>query len=77
MSGERGGQDIGLSLPIHLLALSPFKKQLTEKRKDGRLCLLLAGKQNFQSVTMICRKPHVTSSICLLATVFQIPEGTL
>jgi hypothetical protein len=26
---------------------------------------------------MICRKPHVASSICLRATIFQNPEGTL
>jgi hypothetical protein len=26
---------------------------------------------------MLCRKPHVASSICLRATIFQNPEGTL
>jgi hypothetical protein len=26
---------------------------------------------------MICRKPHVASSICLCATIFQNPERTL
>jgi hypothetical protein len=26
---------------------------------------------------MICPKPHVASSICLRATIFQNPEGTL
>jgi hypothetical protein len=26
---------------------------------------------------MICRKPHMASSICLRATIFQNPEGTL
>jgi hypothetical protein len=26
---------------------------------------------------MICQKPHVDSSICLRATIFQKPEGTL
>jgi hypothetical protein len=51
--------------------------QLTEKRKDDRLCHLLAAKKNFQSFTVICRKPHVASSICLRATIFQNPEGTL
>jgi hypothetical protein len=34
-------------------AQSPFHKQLSEKRKGGRLCHLLA-KKNFQSFTMIC-----------------------
>jgi hypothetical protein len=34
-------------------------------------------KKNFQSFTVICRKPHVASSICLRATFFQNPEGTL
>jgi hypothetical protein len=52
--------------------------QLTEKHKDGRFCHLLAAKKkNFQSFTVICRKPHVASSICLRATIFQNPEGTL
>jgi hypothetical protein len=35
------------------------------------------GKKNFQSFTVICRKPHVANSICLRATIFQNPEGTL
>jgi hypothetical protein len=39
--------------------------------------LLAAKKKNFQSFTVICRKPHVASSICLRATIFQNPEGTL
>jgi hypothetical protein len=77
MSGERGGQGIGPSLPIHLPAYSPFHKQLAEKRKDGRLCHLLAAKKNFLSFTVIYRKPHVASSICLRATIFKKPEGTL
>jgi hypothetical protein len=34
-------------------------------------------KKNFQNFTVICRKPHVASSICLRATIFQNPEGTL
>jgi hypothetical protein len=38
---------------------------------------LLAPKENFQSFTMICRKPHVAISICLRATIFENPEGTL
>jgi hypothetical protein len=33
--------------------------------------------KHYQSFTMICRKPHVASSICLRATIFQNPEGTL
>jgi hypothetical protein len=37
----------------------------------------VGGKKNFQSFTVICRKPHVLSSICLRATIFQNPEGTL
>jgi hypothetical protein len=37
----------------------------------------LAAKKNFQSFTVICRKSHVASSICLRATIFQNPEGTL
>jgi hypothetical protein len=56
---------------------SPFQKQLTEKRKYGRLCHLLAGRKNFQIFTMICRNPDVASSICLRATIFQNSEGTL
>jgi hypothetical protein len=39
-------------------------------------CLLRSVK-NFQSFTVICRKPHVASSICLRATIFQNPDGTL
>jgi hypothetical protein len=35
------------------------------------------AKKNFQSFTVVCRKPHVASSICLRATVFQNPEGIL
>jgi hypothetical protein len=38
---------------------------------------LLAAKKNVQSFTVICRKPHVASSIYLRATIFQNPEGTL
>jgi hypothetical protein len=38
---------------------------------------LLRSVKNFQSFTVICRKPHMASSICLRATIFQIPEGTL
>jgi hypothetical protein len=37
----------------------------------------VGGKKNFQNFTVMCRKPHVASSICLRATVFQNPEGTL
>jgi hypothetical protein len=37
----------------------------------------VGGKKNFQTFTVICRKPHVASSICLRATIFQNPEGTL
>jgi hypothetical protein len=33
--------------------------------------------KNFHSFTVICRKPRMASSICLRATIFQIPEGTL
>jgi hypothetical protein len=35
------------------------------------------GKKNFQSFTVICRKPHMASSISLRVTIFQNPEGTL
>jgi hypothetical protein len=52
-------------------------KRLTEKRKDGRLFHLSASKRNFQCFAVICRKPHVASSICLRATIFQNPEWTL
>jgi hypothetical protein len=38
---------------------------------------LVGGKKNFQSFTVIFRNPHVASSICLRATIFQNPEGTL
>jgi hypothetical protein len=34
-------------------------------------------KKNFQSFAVICRKPHVASSIYLRATIFQNPEWTL
>jgi hypothetical protein len=37
----------------------------------------LATVENFQSFTMICRQPFVASLICLRATIFQNPEGTL
>jgi hypothetical protein len=37
----------------------------------------VGGKNAFQSFTVICHKPHVASSICLCATIFQNPEGTL
>jgi hypothetical protein len=30
---------------VHIPAQSPFHKQLTEKRKDGQLCNLLAAKK--------------------------------
>jgi hypothetical protein len=59
-----------------VLAQSLFYKQLTEKRKDGRLYHLWAA-WNFQSFTVICRKPHMASSNFLGATIFQNPEGTL
>jgi hypothetical protein len=58
-------------------AQSPLHKQLTEKRKDGRLFHLSYQKKNFQSFAVICRKPHVASSICLRATSFQNPEWIL
>jgi hypothetical protein len=58
-------------------AQSPFHKQLTEKHKDGRLFHLSASEKNFQSFAVICRKPHVASSICLRATIFQNSEWTL
>jgi hypothetical protein len=58
-------------------AQSPFHKQLTEKCKDGRLFHLSESKRNFKSFAVICRKPHVASSICLRATIFQNPEWTL
>jgi hypothetical protein len=35
----------------------------------------VGGRKNFQSSTVICRKPHVASSICLRATIFQNPKG--
>jgi hypothetical protein len=38
---------------------------------------LLRSVKNFQSFTVICRKPHVAGSICLRAKIFQNPEGTL
>jgi hypothetical protein len=38
---------------------------------------LLRSVKNFQSFPMICRKPHMASSIYLRATIFQNPEGTL
>ena len=38
---------------------------------------LLKSVKNFQGFTVICRKPHVASSICLRPTIFQNPEGTL
>jgi hypothetical protein len=74
MSGESGGQGIGPSLPIHLPAHSPFHKKLTEKRKDGRLCHLLAEKRNFQSFTLICRKPWLAQFVCA-PQFFKTPKG--
>jgi hypothetical protein len=53
-----------------------FHKKLTEKRKDDCLCHLLAAKK-VKNFTMICRKQHMVSSICLRATIFRNPEGTL
>jgi hypothetical protein len=38
---------------------------------------LLRSVENFQSFAIIWRKPHVASSICLRATIFQNPEWTL
>jgi hypothetical protein len=38
---------------------------------------LLRSVKNFQSFTVICRKPHMASSICLRTTILQNPEGTL
>ncbi|PNF35847.1 hypothetical protein B7P43_G09402, partial [Cryptotermes secundus] len=32
---------------------------------------------HIKSFTMICHEPHVDSSICLHATIFQNPKGTL
>jgi hypothetical protein len=53
-------------------------KPLTKKCKDDHLCHLLAAeRKHFQSLAIICRKPHVASSICLRAKIFQNPEGTL
>jgi hypothetical protein len=49
------------------------KKNMTEKRKDGRLFYLSASK-NFQSFTIICLKPRMASSICLRATIFKTPN---
>jgi hypothetical protein len=50
MSGERGGQGIDWTVfafphNARVPAQSPFHKQVTEKRKDGRLCHLLAAKK--------------------------------
>jgi hypothetical protein len=47
---------------------------------DTRLQVIKSSvgrKKHFQIFTVICVKPHVASSICLRATIFQIPEGTL
>jgi hypothetical protein len=46
MSGDRGGQDIeAIPHKARVPAQSPFYKQLTEKRKDGRLFHLSAKKK--------------------------------
>jgi hypothetical protein len=76
MSGERGGQGIGPSLPIHLPGnvLSGTRVPAYPSEVEHHL---VGGKKNFQSFTVICRKLHVASSICLRATIFQNPEGTL
>jgi hypothetical protein len=37
----------------------------------------VGSRKNFQSFTIICRKPHIAISICLRATTFQNSEGTL
>jgi hypothetical protein len=61
---------------VHLPAQSPFHKQLTENRKDGRLYHLLAAEKVPEFIMIYC-KPHMASSICLRATIFQNTEGTL
>jgi hypothetical protein len=38
---------------------------------------LLRSVKNFHSFAVICHKPHVATSICLRATIFQNPEWTL
>jgi hypothetical protein len=35
---------------------------------------LLRSVKNFQSFAVICHKPHMASSICLRATIFQKPR---
>jgi hypothetical protein len=36
---------------------------------------LVGGKKNFQSFTVICRKPHVASWICCAPQFFKTPKG--
>jgi hypothetical protein len=89
MSGERGGQGIAVislsmgdwfCLKKHPTqrahsCISPFHKRLRNvKMAAYAICW---QQKNFQSFTMICRKPHMASSICLHATSFQNPVGTL
>jgi hypothetical protein len=38
---------------------------------------IASEKKNFRSFNIICRKPHMASSICLRGTILQNPEGTL
>jgi hypothetical protein len=56
-----------------------LKKNYVHRRGNQRTPHrgLLRPVKNFQSFAVICRKPHVASSICLRATIFQNPEWTL
>jgi hypothetical protein len=81
MSGERGGQGIWPSLPSHItrafLHSHHFTNNWLRNVKMTAYAICWRPKKTFQRFTVICRKPHVASSICLRATIFQNPEGTL
>jgi hypothetical protein len=57
-------------------AQSPFHKQVTENRKDGRLCHLLAAKRLPEFHYDLPQTTHAYS-ICLRATNFKNPKQTL
>ncbi|PNF42443.1 hypothetical protein B7P43_G09591, partial [Cryptotermes secundus] len=87
ISGERGGQGIGPSLPIHLpgnvmsrnadVFLWGYVKSSVFRTPVNGLHDLKTRIRSAISFTMICSKPRVASSICLRATIFQNADGTL
>jgi hypothetical protein len=66
---------------LNLFARHNFSKPRLDFVDTLYVCLVIMefewDQKNFQSFAVICRKPHVSSSICLRATIFQNPEWTL